>query len=161
VFRTVFVLAAMATTAVVALPSAGAAPETDDAGYLNSTARCAPPATAVMFGATADSRIAICKLEDGSFEYRGVRISDGAKLIAPAKETTNGYIAASDGIEYLVTAKSLVVSEGNDVLREEPMVEIHGAGASESEETTPTSPTELPPPLPAERPAEEPGQPAA
>lgn len=151
----------MATTAAVALPTAGAAPETDDSGYLNSTARCAPPATAVMFGATADSRIAICKLEDGTFEYRGVRISDGAKLIAPAEESTNGYIAANDGIEYLVTAKSLVVSEGNDVLREEPMVDFHGAGASESEETTPTSPTELPPPLPAERPAEQPEEPAA
>ncbi|GFG53034.1 hypothetical protein [Mycolicibacterium agri] len=90
-----------------------------------------------------------------------MRISDGAKLIAPAKETTNGYIAANDGIEYLVTPKSLVVSEGNDVLREEPMVEFHGPGASESEETTPTSPTELPPPLPAERPAEQPAEPPA
>ncbi|GFG53035.1 hypothetical protein [Mycolicibacterium agri] len=68
-FRTVFVIAAMATAAVVTMPNAGAAPETDDAGYLNSTARCAPPATAVMFGSTADSRLAICKLEDGTFEY--------------------------------------------------------------------------------------------
>ena len=140
---------AAAAMFVVALPSAAAAPETDDAGYLNSTARCETPATAVVFGATADSRIAICKAADGTFEYRGVRISDGAKLIAPAEESTNGYIAANDGIEYLVTAKSLVVSKGNDVLREEPMVDFHGAGAS-AQQATPTSPTELPAPLPAE-----------
>jgi hypothetical protein len=80
-----------------------------------------------------------------------VRTSDGAKLIAPAEESTNGYIAASDGIEYLVTAKSLVVSEGNDVLREEPMVDFHGAGAAAAGPATPTSPTPLPPPLPAEQ----------
>jgi hypothetical protein len=143
--------AAVSAIIVIALPSAGAAPETDDAGYLNSTARCEKPATAVLFGSTADSRIAICKLADGTFEYRGVRTSDGAKLIAAATESTNGYIAANDGIEYLVTAKSLVVSEGNDVLREEPMVDFHGAGASAAGPATPTSTTPLPPPLPAEQ----------
>lgn len=143
---------------VAVSPQAGAAPESDDAGYLNSTARCDPPATMVAFGSTADSRIAICRTSDGAFEYRGVRISDGAKLIAQAEESTNGYIASSNGIEYLVTAKSLVVSEGNDVLREEPMVDFHGAGASASEPATPTSTTELPPPLPAERPAEPPAE---
>lgn len=146
---------------VVAIPSAIAAPETDGAGYLNSTARCDAPATVVIYGATADSRIAICKSADGSFEYRGVRTSDGAKLIAPAQESTNGYIAASNGIEYLVTAKSLVVSEGNDVLREEPMVDFHGAGAAAAE-ATPTSTTPLPPPLPAEQGhGEAPGEPPA
>jgi hypothetical protein len=147
--RTVLVTGAVTAMFVVA-PSAGAAPETDGAGYLNSTARCDAPATLVLYGSTADSRIAICKLADGTFSYRGVRTSDGAKLIAPAKESTNGYIAASDGIEYLVTAKSLVVSKGNDVLREEPMVDFHGAGASASDQATPTPTTPLPPPLPAE-----------
>jgi hypothetical protein len=146
------VAAAVSTMVVVAMPQAGAAPETDDAGYLNSTARCDAPASVVIFGSTAESRIAICKLADGTFEYRGVRTSDGAKLIASAEESTNGYIAANDGIEYLVTAKSLVVSEGNDVLREEPMVDFHGgATAASSGQATPTSPTELPPPLPAEQ----------
>lgn len=141
---------------VIAVPTAWAAPESDAAGYLNSTARCDAPATMVLFGATAESRIAICKLADGTFQYRGVRVSDGAKLTAAATESTNGYIAASDGIEYLVTAKSLVVSKGNDVLREEPMEDFHGAGAPASAPATPTSTTELPPPLPAERPAEAP-----
>ncbi len=145
------VAAASTAMPVLAPATAGAAPETDASGYLNSTARCGSPATAVLFGSTAESRIAVCRLTDGTFEYRGVRISDGAKLIAPAEESTNGYLAANDGIEYLVTAKSLVVSKGNDVLREEPMTDFHGAGASASEQATPTSPTELPPPLAAEQ----------
>ncbi len=139
---------------VIAVPSAGAAPETDAGGYVNSTARCEKPATAVLFGATADSRLAICKASDGTFEYRGVRITDGAKLVVPAEESTDGaFVADNDGIEYLVTAKSLVVSRGNDVLREEPMVDFHGAQAAE-QQATPTSSTLLPPPLPAELGAE-------
>jgi hypothetical protein len=149
-------LATAAATAMLALwmPSVGAAPETDDAGYLNSTARCEKPAKAVLFGATADSRIAVCKASDGAFSYRGVRISDGAKLVVPAEESTDGaFVAENSGIEYLVTAKSLVVSQGNDVLREEPMVDFHGAQAAAGQ-STPTSPTPLPPPLPAERVAE-------
>lgn len=145
------VLAVVSTAFVVALPSAGAAPQTDDAGYVDSTARCEKPAAAVLFGSTADSRIAICKLADGTFQYRGVRISDGAKLIAPAEESTNGYLAANDGIEYLVTAKSLVVSEGNEVLREDPMVDFHGPQSAASAQSTPTSKAPLPPPLAAEQ----------
>jgi hypothetical protein len=148
--RTALAAAAVSAMFVIVAPSAGAAPETDDAGYLNSTARCEAPATAVLFGSTADSRIAVCKSPEGEFTYRGVRTSDGAKLIVPAEESTDGaFIAVNDGIEYMVTAKSLVVSKGNEVLREEPMVDFHGAEASVPEQATP--PTPLPPPLPAEQ----------
>ncbi|WNG95716.1 hypothetical protein [Mycobacterium sp. ITM-2016-00318] len=150
-------LATAAATAMLAVsvpPSVGAAPGTDDAGYVDSTARCEKPATAVLFGATADSRMAICKASDGTFSYRGVRISDGAKLIVPAEESTDGaFVAENSGIEYMVTKKSLVVSQGREVLREEPMVDFHGAQAAIAP-STPTSPTPLPPPLPAERTAE-------
>lgn len=139
---------------VIAVPSVSAAPQTDESGYVNSTARCEKPSTAVLFGATAESRLAICKTSDGTFEYRGVRISDGAKLVVPAEESTDGaFVADNDGVEYMVTAKSLVVSRGNDVLREEPMVDFHGAQAA-GQQATPTSSTPLPPPLPAERAAE-------
>ena len=40
-----------------------------------------------------------------------MRVSDGAKLTAAATESTNGYIAASDGIEYLVTAQGEGISQ--------------------------------------------------
>jgi hypothetical protein len=150
------VASAAAAVLVVALPSASAAPATDDDGYVNSTARCAEPNSVVVFGSTDSSRIAICKSPDGKFEYRGVRISDGAKLIVPAVESTDGaFVADNNGIGYLVTAKSLVVSAGNKVIREEPMVDFHGpqapAAAPAQPAATPTSTTPLPPPLPAEQ----------
>ena len=150
------VASAAAAVLVVALPSASAAPATDDDGYVNSTARCAEPNSVVVFGSTDSSRIAICKSPDGKFEYRGVRTSDGAKLIVPAKESTDGaFVADNYGIGYLVTAKSLVVSAGNKVIREEPMVDFHGphapAVAPAQPAATPTSTTPLPPPLPAEQ----------
>ena len=127
--------------------SASAAPAADDQGYVDSTARCTSPSTAVLFGSTETSRVAICKTADGQYEYRGVRQSDGAKLIVPAADSGNGFVAENGEISYLVTAKSLVVSVGHKVIRDEPMVDFHSPGASASP-TTPTTP--LPPPLPAE-----------
>lgn len=150
--RVLTAVSAAAALLVVALPSAAAAPETDGDGYLNSTARCTAPSTVVVFGSTDSSRIAICKSPDGQYEYRGVRLSDGAKLIVPAEASQDGaFVADNGGIGYLVTAKSLVVSEGAKVIREEPMVDFHGPQAQAPAPTTPTSTTPLPPPLPAEQ----------
>lgn len=153
VSRVVLVAASAAGALLVAaLPSAVAAPAYDGQGYLDSTARCAAPDVVVVFGSTDNSRIAICKTPAGDFEYRGVRVSDGAKLIVPAEASADGtYVAENGGINYLVTAKSLVVSEGNKVIREDPMVDFHGAQAAAPQPETSTPTTPLPPPLPAER----------
>jgi hypothetical protein len=136
------------------LPSAIAAPATDDQGYVDSTARCAPPNTAVLFGSTETSRVAICKTSGGDYEYRGVRVRDGAKLIVPASQSgDDGYVADNDGVTYTITAKSLVISVGDKVIREEPMVDFHGPEAPATPAAPPTTPaptTPLPPPLPAE-----------
>jgi len=160
-------VAAAACWALLALgvPSAAADPSIDALGFVDSTARCAAPDTAVAFGSTATSRVAICKTSSGEYEYRGVRISDGAKLVVPASASSDGgFVAHSDGITYTVTSSSLVVTEGNQVIRQEPMVYFHGpkttaaapgtsAPAAPPPSTvtpapTPTAP--LPPPLPAE-----------
>ena len=157
-------VAAAAFSALLAFegPSAAADPSTDTLGFVDSTARCAAPDTAVVFGSTATSRVAICKTQSGKYEYRGVRISDGAKLVVPASASDDGgYVADSDGITYTVTSSSLVVGEGNQVIHQEPMVYFHGpktpaaspatsAPAAPPPSTTPTPTTPLPPPLPAE-----------
>ena len=148
---------------VFGVPSAPAEPSTDALGFVDSTARCAAPDTAVAFGSTATSRVAICKTSSGKYEYRGVRISDGAKLVAPASASSDGgYVGESDGITYTVTSSSLVVSQGNEVIRREPMVYFHGPkttaaapgtsapAAPPPSTATPTATTPLPPPLPAE-----------
>lgn len=140
-----------------ATPSA-AAPASDSQGYVDSTARCASPDTAMAFGRTASSRIAICAAPDGDLTYRGVRVRDGAKLILPASATGSGvYTAVNDGITYTVTADDLTVKSGSTVIREEAMLEYEVPGATGSSDTpassapsTPTSTTPLGPPLPAE-----------
>jgi hypothetical protein len=168
-------LAAIAAASLLAvgMPSAGAAPNTDDHGFVDSTARCTTPDVAVAFGSTQTSRVAICKSPNGRYEYRGVRVRDGAKLIVPASRSNNGaFIAESDGVTYTVTPKYLLVSDGDEVISREPMVEFHEPGAvtaptsapsttapdaSPNETATPAPPattttpnTPLPPPLPAE-----------
>jgi len=149
-------VAAAACSALLAcgLPSATAAPAADDQGYVDSIARCSPPNTVVLFGNTDSSRVAICRTPAGQYEYRGVRVRDGARLIAPTSQSGDGYVADNDGITYTVTPKSLVVSVGDKVIREEAMVDSHtpdtpaAPAAPPTTTTTPTTP--LPPPLPAE-----------
>lgn len=141
-----------------ALPAA-AAPATDAQGFVDSTARCASPNTAVAYGRTDSSRIAVCKSPEGKYQYRGVRIRDGAKLITAATAIGDGeFTAANDTATYTVTAEALTVSIGDDIVREETMLEFHGPDAPAapmspgagptSAKPTPTTP--LPPPLPAE-----------
>jgi hypothetical protein len=165
--------AACSALLAIAVPSATAAPTSDGQGFVDSTARCTAPDTAAAFGSTATSRVAICKTPGGQYQYRGVRVRDGAKLIVPASQSGDGtFVAENDGITYTVTADSLVVSAGNRVIREEPMVDYHGpetptTSTTSTAPTTSTSPTPvatpspapptqtapaspLPPPLPAE-----------
>ncbi|OFJ51653.1 hypothetical protein [Mycolicibacterium grossiae] len=153
-----------------AMPRAAAAPESDAQGYVDSTARCASPNTPALFGTTDTSRIAICQSSEGEYQYRGVRVRDGARLILSATRNADGaYLAENGPISYLVTAKSLVVSEDEKVVREEKWVDFHGSGAAGTGSSTPksgtgtsgtsaptttsapaTTSTKLPPPLPAE-----------
>lgn len=120
---------------------AGAAPESDDQGYLGSFARCASPDTAVIFGATETSRVAICAEPDGGFEYRGVRVRDGARLVLSATRSGTGYVAFNEGQSYTVTPESLVFSIGDDVIREEPLTDVHEPGTSGSSSSTSTTST--------------------
>ncbi|MGH3580321.1 MAG: hypothetical protein ACRDUB_01935 [Mycobacterium sp.] len=165
--------AAGLTLLATAAGLAGAAPDSDSQGYVDSTARCSAPAVAVLFGSTSSARVAICKTSGGSYEYRGVRVRDGAKLVLKATASNGGFVAESDGVTYTVTSNGLKVSTGGTVLRNEPLTDVHepqGAlatspststsGTSTSgtattvtttvTSTTPTSTTPLPPPLPAE-----------
>ena len=166
--RTSYVAVAAVTSALlftVGLPSASADPATDALGFVDSSARCAAPNTAVAFGSTANSRVAICKSPAGQYGYHGVRVSDGAKLIASASASADGsFVAKQDGVTYTVTSSALVVSDANGVIRSEPMVSYHGPKTAPAPAGTPTTPAAapaapqtstapakpLPPPLPAE-----------
>jgi hypothetical protein len=143
--------AGLATAAASALIAVGmplafaaptAAPPSDSEGYVNSTARCTSPDTAVLFGATQSSRVAICKSADGSFEYRGVRVSDGAKLIAPAKQTsTSTFVVNNDGVKYTITSTALSVTANGDTFRTETWSDFHGPKAPASSSPATASPS--------------------
>ncbi len=88
----------------MAAQSASAAPPSDARGYLDSTARCASADATVLFASTDASRVAICTVSGGKYEYRGVRVRDGARLIIPATRADDGtFVAENSGIEYMVT----------------------------------------------------------
>lgn len=157
--------AACSALLVVGVAPANAAPASDSRGFVDSTARCADPNVAVAFGNTETSRVAICETPSGAYEYRGVRVRDGARLILSASESSEGeFVADNQGIDYTVTSNSLTVSEGGDVIRRESWVSFQGPDTPAVQEGTstpsapptatptpsPTSTTPLPPPLPAE-----------
>lgn len=153
--RTALATAACSTLLVVAAPMASSAPPFDSQGYINSTARCTAPDTVVVFGSTASSRVAICQSADGDYEYRGVRVRDGARLIRPASRSSDGaFTATNDGIDYMVTSSALIISAGERVIRDETMTDFHRPGGTsaptQAPTRAPTPTTPLPPPLPAE-----------
>src|ERR1700722_113612 len=78
------------TLFAIGTPLAAADRSTASRGFVDPSARCAAPNTAAAFGSTAESRVAICKSPAGQFGYHGVRISDGATLIALASVSADG-----------------------------------------------------------------------
>ena len=133
----------------LAIAAPTAAPPSDGQGYINSTARCTAPDTAVLFGTTDTSRVAVCKSPTGAYEYRGVRVSDGAKLVTVAKQSgADTYVVTNDGATYTVTANALSVTIGGKTVRTESWVDFHGApapatasGKTSSVPSTSASPT--------------------
>lgn len=127
------VAAASALVAVgvpFALAAPTAAPPSDGQGYVDSTARCTKPDTAVVFGTTDTSRVAICKTAAGAYEYRGVRVGDGAKLIATATQTSDQtFVVKNDGATYTVTPTALSVTVGGNTFRTESWTDYHGPQA--------------------------------
>ncbi len=126
----VFLLCAAITITVflAGLPSkAGAEPgslPTDDRGFVDSEVRCEAPQSAVAFGRTEQSLVAICVDPDGHYEYRGARLGDDAVLTVVAEPTVPGeFFAQKDGVTYTVTAKELVI-KSDEYVRTEPVLQF-------------------------------------
>ena len=133
-------MVAIGVPLALAVPTA--APPSDAQGYVDSTARCAKPDTAVLFGTTATSRVAICKIAGGEFEYRGVRVRDGAKLITAASQTSDGgYVIENDGVTYTITTSSLSVSMDGSTVRTESWTDFHNPQSPATSGTTKSTAT--------------------
>jgi hypothetical protein len=96
----------------------------DDRGFLNSSARCDGPLSAVAIARTKSSLVAICTDQKGGYFYHGVRLSDGAALDVPA-ESTGGreFVARSGEVAYSLSTQQFVVTAGDTVVRSEPVIE--------------------------------------
>ncbi len=155
----------------VAVPTVSAAPAssdpaTDSQGFVDSSARCTTPDVAVAYGSTENSKVAICRTPAGKYEYHGVRLRDGARLvIAAAPNDSGGFVAHGDGITYTLTSSALDISGPSGLVRSEPVVYFRSTGGipqtpSGTSAGTPATPvtgaptavptTPLPPPLSAE-----------
>lgn len=128
----------------LALAAPTAIPPSDGQGYVDSTARCTKPDSAVIFGTTDTSRVAICQTASGSFEYRGVRVRDGAKLVTSATRTSvDTFVASNDGVTYTVTPTALSVTVSGNTIRTESWNDFHNpqspAGTATGSSTPATS----------------------
>src|SRR6201992_353994 len=75
------------------LSKAGAEPgamQTDDRGFVDTAVRCELPQSAVAFGRTERSLVAICVDQAGHYQYRGARLGDAAVLEVVAEPTVPG-----------------------------------------------------------------------
>ncbi len=136
------VSAAVAIAVPLAMAAPTSAPPSDTAGYLDSTARCPAPDSAVLFGSTKTSRVAICKTAVGGYEYRGVRVSDGARLIADAEQTSSdSYVVTNDGVKYTVTPTALSVTANGDTFRTETWTDFHAPASPAASATASPSGT--------------------
>ncbi|MET0698541.1 MAG: hypothetical protein ABWY93_02655 [Mycobacterium sp.] len=106
-----------------------AAPETvtpfptDALGFVDSKARCDEAQNAAVFARTQRSLVVICANPNRGFEYRGVRISDGAALQATATQTDAGFEASTDGAVYTVTPTELVVTSAGKVIYKDTWID--------------------------------------
>jgi hypothetical protein len=125
----VLLLGAVASVSLATMlmsPTVAAQPSypTDDRGFIDSEVRCEAPQSAVAFGRTEQSLVAICVDPNGHYEYRGARLGDDAVLTVVAEPTVPGeFFAQKDGVTYTVTAKQLVI-KSDEYVRTEPVLQF-------------------------------------
>ncbi len=113
---------------LAAVPSAQAAPDTDDRGFLDSAARCATGHEAAAIGRTQRSQVVVCAGGDGDFEYIGVRISDGAEVRAAAQATDDGFAAQTESASYRVSPTRLDVFSDGRLIYGDTSIDYRGPG---------------------------------
>lgn len=131
-----------ATTPSPALPSpAGATPgptatgttaaqapalAVDSRGFVGSAARCDPGERAAAIARTERAAVVVCLDADGSYEYQGVRLRDGAELrLSDVRPLTVGFEARNGDTTYRLSPTELVVISGESLQSRDPIVEFH------------------------------------
>ncbi|MGZ8803263.1 MAG: hypothetical protein ACXWZL_11815 [Mycobacterium sp.] len=101
-----------------------AVPAMDDQGFVDTTARCDQRQRAVAIARTSRSAMVVCRDPDGTYEYAGIRLRDGASLqLDDVRVIPAGFEARNDGTTYRLSATELVVLSGEDLLSRDAIVE--------------------------------------
>ncbi|MDA2892740.1 hypothetical protein PDG61_17605 [Mycolicibacterium sp. BiH015] len=87
----------------------------DEQGYLDS-ARCDPRQRALAIARTEHATMVVCEASDGTYEYRGTRLRDGASLeLDDVRPMAAGFEARNDGTTYRLSPTELVVLSGESL----------------------------------------------
>jgi hypothetical protein len=87
-------------------------------------ARCNSANPAVAIGRTTNSLIVVCQNYAGRFYYKGFGLRNGLSVeVDDSVQTGSRFIASTKGLQYMVSPKALVVTQGQNTLSDEPMLE--------------------------------------
>ncbi|WP_099023441.1 hypothetical protein [Mycolicibacterium palauense] len=134
------VASAAPSTSATESEAAVTGPFTADArGYVGTEAYCDESQTAAAYGRTARSLVVICADGDGGYEYRGVRTSDGASLVAAAEAGDGDFVAEGDDATYTVSTTALTVTSGGKVIYRDTWIEFQKPTYSAEDTAAPTT----------------------
>lgn len=87
----------------------------DAQGYVDS-ARCDSRQRAVAIARTEHATMVVCEASDGTYEYQGIRLRDGATLqLDDVRPMAAGFEARNDGTTYRLSPTELVVLSGESL----------------------------------------------
>ena len=109
------------TTATPVLPG------TDAQGFLaHPGARCDPGDGPAALGLTAQSALVVCQMATGGYYYRGVRLSDDARIqLDDATRASDGFdvVNPADGTRYRIRSNALTIVTPDNEIYTEPMTQ--------------------------------------
>lgn len=96
----------------------------DALGFVDSAARCDPGERAAAIARTERAAVVVCEAADGTYDYRGVRLSDGASLqLDDVRPIAAGFEARNGGTTYRLSPTELVVISGESLQSRDAVIE--------------------------------------
>jgi hypothetical protein len=102
-------------------------PDADAQGFVDPPgARCDPGSSPAVMARTTQSVLVICEIGPANYYYRGVRLSDSARIeLANAVRSSDGFDVTNpnDGTRYEVRPTGISITSPRGQVSSEPMIE--------------------------------------